>query len=417
MDKQIVKDILIKAINYVKPENLLLEKIRLNNNTLIIGNYTVPLKKYKNIYIAGSGKASFSMLKAIKKILGSKIKKGLIISNTHYEGFENIEVLKGSHPLPNESSLEATKRLCELLKDLNENDFLIYLLSGGSSAFVEQIPDDLKLEDIQEFTDILLKSGMTIEEINTLRKKISLVKGGKLLNYIRSNGICLVLSDVIGDDLRYIGSGPLYAKKDNFTPEKILDKYNLQHNIPKKIKRYLLKPDNFPNKDFPHFIIGNNLDFLKAIQRLLKKKANIHGKILTTFLKGEAKEVAKVVVAIGKFSKGCIILGGESTVIVRGTGKGGRNQEMVLSALSELQNDKNFLFASVASDGIDGNSPAAGAIIGEDTILRAKQLNLDIQNFLKKNDSYTFLKKTNSLIVTGPTGTNVLDATLILWHN
>ena len=415
MDKQIVKDILTEAIKHVKPENLLPKKIKLQNNSLIIDNSIISLNNYKNIYVCGSGKASVSMAKAVSKILSNKIKAGIIISNFNYKDIGNIKVLKGSHPIPHEDSLTSTTKLCEHLTTLNEDDFLIYLLSGGSSALVEKLPNDLDLNDLQEFTNLLLNSGMTIQETNVLRKKISLVKGGKLLNYIKCNGVCLVLSDVIGDDLRYIGSGLLFPEKDNLTPVEIIEKYNLDNKIPEKIKKYLIKQEKSIDKKLPHFIIGNNLDFLKAIQKLLKEKINIQSKILTTMLKGEAKEVAKVLVAIGKFSKECILFGGETTVTVKGSGKGGRNQEMVLSALSELQNEKNFIFASVTSDGIDGNSSTAGAIIDENTTLKAENLKLDIIKFLNNNDSYNFFKRTNDLIITGHTGTNVLDATLLVY--
>ncbi len=413
MDKQIVKEILTEAIELVKPENSLLKKVKFQNNSLIIDNSIISLNNYKNVYVCGSGKASVNMAKAIIEILSDKIKSGVIVSSFNHENIGNIKVLKGSHPVPNEDSLVATNRLCKFLSTLNHDDFLIYLLSGGSSALVEKLPDNLSLKEIQEFTDILLKSGMTIQEMNVLRKKISIVKGGGLLNFIKCKGISLVLSDVIGDDLRYIGSGLLFSEKDDLSPEEIIKKYNLEDKIPEKIKKYLIKPINRVNKRFPHYIIGNNLDFLKTIQKLLKEKADIGSKILTTFLKGEAKEVAKVIVSLGKFSKGCILFGGETTVTVKGSGKGGRNQEMVLSALSELQNEKDFLFASVASDGIDGNSSAAGAIIDKNTFLKAENLKLDMIKFLNNNDSYNFFRKTNDLILTGQTGTNVLDATLI----
>ena len=413
--KNIIKNVLINAIIEVKPENLIKKYIKYSNHTLKIKKHSINLKKYKNIYLCGSGKASIEMAKSLHQILEDKIKEGVIISNQSHEDFKNIKILKGSHPIPDEHSLKSTKNLCNFLKKLNKGDFLIYLLSGGSSALLEILPKDISLEDLKNLTEIMLKSGMTIEEINTLRKRISLVKGGKLLNYINCDGICLVLSDVIGDDLRYIGSGPLFPEKDDFEPGKILEKYNIEDKIPENIKKYFLKSYNVSKRKFQHFIIGNNLDFLEGIKKLLKKEAKIEANILTTYLKGEAKDVAKVIVSIGKYLKGCIIFGGETTVTVKGNGKGGRNQELVLSALIELRNKKNFIFASVASDGIDGNSDAAGAIIDENTPKIMKELNIEPLEFLIKNNSYNFFKKTNDLILTGPTGTNVLDATVMLY--
>ncbi len=413
MNKKIIKDILVQAIDNVRPHKLIQNKISFKNGNLLTENKKIPLDKYKKIYICGSGKASIEMATALQQILGDKIKEGIIIYNQNHEKIKNIKILKGSHPIPEENSLKSTKILCDFLKKLDKDDFLIYLLSGGSSALLEMLPEDVSLDELKNLTEIMLKSGMTIEEINTLRKRISLVKGGKLLNYIKCDGICIVLSDVIGDDLRYIGSGPLFPEKDDFEPQKILEKYNIEDKIPEKIKKYFGKSHNLPKDKFPHFIIGSNLDFLKAIKKLLKKEANIEADILTTYLKGEAREIAKVIVSIGKFLKKPLIFGGETTVTVKGDGKGGRNQEIVLSALLELQYEKNFIFASIASDGIDGNTNAAGAIIDKNTIKKVNNLNLEILEYLKRNDSYSFFQQTEDLIITGITGTNVLDATFI----
>ena len=413
MDKQKIIEILKESIKEVKPENLIKNQIKFSKNILQIKNHSINLKKIKKIYVCGSGKASYGMGVALLDILGDKLSGGVIISPVKHEKIKNIKILKGSHPIPDENSLKSTEILCNFLKKLDKDDFLIYLLSGGSSALLEMLPEDVSLDELKNLTEIMLKSGMTIEEINSLRKRISLVKGGKLLNYIKCDGICIVLSDVIGDDLRYIGSGPLFPEKDDFEPQKILEKYNIEDKIPEKIKKYFVKSHNVQKRKFPHFIIGSNLDFLKAIKKLLKEKANIEADILTTFLKGEAREVAKVIVSIGKFLKKPLIFGGETTVTVKGDGKGGRNQEIVLSALLELQYEKNFIFASIASDGIDGNTNAAGAIIDKNTIKKVNNLNLEILEYLNRNDSYNFFQQTEDLIITGITGTNVLDATFI----
>ncbi len=413
MDKQRIKQILIKAIDEVKPEKIIKKKIKFEKDILFVNNKKFFLKNYKNIYLCGSGKASIQMAKALKSILGLRLKAGIIISN--FEDYiDKIEVLKGSHPIPDESSLKSTEKLCDFLKNMDTNDFFIYLLSGGTSAMLEIMPENVSLADLKNFTEILLKSGMTIQEMNVLRKKLSKVKGGKLLNYVNCNGICFVFSDVIGDDLRYIGSGPLYAGKDFIKPEKILKKYNIENKIPENIKHHLLKKDKVIEKrKIPHFIIANNLTFLKTIQYLLKKELNLDAIVLTDSLKGEAREVAKVVVSLGKFQKKPLIFGGETTVTVKGNGLGGRNQEMVLSALIEIQDEKYFIFTSIASDGIDGPTNAAGAIIDKYSIKKFKNLKLNPENFLLNNDSYNFFKKIDDLIITGKTGTNLLDATFI----
>ncbi len=418
MDKQALKSILLQAIENVKPKYLIKSKITFHNNILYINDNEINLKKYSNIYVCGAGKASVDMAIGINEILKDRISGGIVISNIKSEDIGNIKVLKGSHPVPDEQSLLATENLCNFLKKIKPQDFLIFLLSGGTSALLEMLSANVTIKEFQNFTDILLRSGMTIQEMNTLRKKISLVKGGKLLNFINCDCICLVLSDVIEDNLRYIGSGPLYLKEDDYDALEILEKYNIFNKIPDKIRNILLKNQKIKlNKKVKHFIIGNNFTFLKNIQNLLKKNFNINTEILTTYLKGEAREVAKVLVSISKFNKGKFLLfGGETTVTVKGEGKGGRNQEMVLSALVELKNEKNFIFASIASDGIDGNSDAAGAIIDNNSTLKSQKLNLNPEKFLHNNDSYNFFNRIGDLITTGSTGTNVLDATVIYIH-
>ncbi len=425
--KKTAVEIFKSAVNSVLPDNLIKNSLNIYDSTLIIENDKYNIQKF---YVFGSGKASVKMAEVIEELFLDKIEDGIVVCNYSKE-LKKIKVLEGSHPVPDEKSIKAGEILLSEMSKLSENDFFIYLLSGGSSALIEKPVPPITLDDLKKTTQLLLKNSVPIDEINVIRKHISLIKGGRLGESTKAKGIVIVISDVVGDDLETIGSAPLYFDRSTYKDAfEILNKYNIWEKLPESVKEVIQKGLNgeikdtpkAPNPNIKHYIIGNNFKALMSA----KQKANefgLDGKIMTSQLEGEAKEVAKVIVSIGKeiektgnpFSPPvCLLFGGETTVTVVGNGNGGRNQEMTLSALKEIKEDKNLIFLSGGTDGIDGNSDAAGAVADYRTYLKSKEMNLNIDDYLKNNDSYHFFKETGDLIITGKTGTNVMDVTILI---
>lgn len=424
MNSEMLRNIIEASIEAVKPDKVIEHTVKITNKILKVQEHSFDLTKYNRIIIAGCGKASIKMAKSIKMILDANhiATKCLIISN-YYEPAADITVKLGSHPIPTEKSVEAANSMIDFLSKCKNSDFLIYLLSGGSSALMELPKPPLTIGDIQNVTEILLKAGLNIKELNIIRKKLSLIKGGKLNRYINCHGVVLVLSDVIGDKLESIGSAPLYYKKEENNIINLIDKYNLKEKLAKKIINILLTEEEEIVNRLPHFIIGNNLTALKAV----KKKAAEYGltsETLTSTLRGEASQAGKFIASIGEYqSKNTnknklFIFGGETTVTVKGNGVGGRNQELALSALQEIEGNDNIYIASFGTDGIDGPTDAAGAIVSNELLKKAKNLSIGIDTYLDNNDSYNFFKKVGGHITFGPTGTNVCDIVLLfILHN
>lgn len=415
-------DYLLKKID---PEKRVQEFLIKEGNKLKIGEDEIDLNKFDKIFLISFGKAGVKMAKgALSKI---NFNKGLVISNIDYFDFpNNIEYIKGEHPTPGNGSFYAGKKLIELSNEIKENDLTIILISGGGSSLVEYplIP----LSDLKELTSLMLKHGLSIDEINTIRKHISKIKGGKLLKYLKGKVYSLIISDVIGDDLSVISSGVTYFDNSTFLDAlNNLKNYDLIDRVPKSVIEIInkgikgeisetLKENEFPKKRVKNFIISSNYDACKILINFFKDKG-YNTFYLGSRINGDVKDVSKVIGGIiidiyeNKIDvpKPCVLLyGGETTVIVKGNGIGGRNQEIALLISKYIQN-KNILFLSFGTDGIDGNSPASGAIVDGETLNRAKRLNLDYKKFLENNDTYNFFKQLNDLIILGPTGNNVMD--------
>lgn len=411
------------AIESVKPSVLIPKSVRIKESKLFIAGSVFDLTTIKNIYVIGAGKASGFMAYEIEKILGSKITHGVVsVYDASDIKLAKIKLIEAGHPLPNENSLIAGEKIFKLSSSAVENDLVITLISGGGSALMELLPDGILLNDYRKLTDLLLQSGADITEINIVRKSISKIKGGKLGKAVYpAKSITLIISDVVGDNLESIASGPTFINsKVNLDAKSVLHKYNLFDKIPLSIKNYFgeLSDDNklsylqFENQSI--FIIGNNLTALNAA----KEKAEQFGfdsKIVNNKLVGEArsagKEIANLIKNYLNIDKPtCLIFGGETTVTIKGKGLGGRNQELVLASLIEIKEvNKIFIIASVGTDGRDGPTDAAGAFINEQTWKKAIELKLDPQKFLEENNSYNFFNSVGTLIKTGTTGTNVMD--------
>ncbi len=425
LKREDAKEIFFAGVDAVLPQNIIKNSIKLKENTLIIENREFELNRYKNIYLLGAGKASTKMAEAVYELIGKRIKKGVVVG-TEEKNIGNIKILKGSHPIPDENSLNGANEILGLVDEIEEDDLAIFLLSGGASALMEKPIEPITLQDLQKTNELLLKSGADIDDINIVRKHISMIKGGKLAYKCKAEAIVLVISDVIGDHLETIGSAPCYYDKYSFEDaEKILHKYKIFEKVPKCVREVIEKGikgeiEDTPKKEsakIPHFIIASNKKALKYSSKKAKELGYV-SHIVTSKMCGEAKDVAKDIIKRVKdveYFKGFVLLfGGETTVKVKGNGKGGRNQEMTLTALLEIEHDEKILFLSGGSDGIDGNSDVAGAVADYKIYEKSKELALDIEKFLNNNDSYTFFKNAGGLLITGYTGTNVMDIAMII---
>jgi glycerate 2-kinase len=423
-------DLFAEAVNAASPNNMLPQTLAVDGDILTVMGKRYSLGKEQGIYVFGSGKASVRAAMAVEEILGDRIAGGLVISNYDEGPLEKIKVFVSTHPVPDGRSIEAAELMMAALSGLSRDDVFIYLLSGGSSSLLEKPIPPLTLHDLQEMSNMLIQGGLTIEEMNVVRKHLSLVKGGKLAKLTEARGVVLVISDVIGDDLETIGSAPLYYDRSTFHDAfAILSRDGLWEALPVSVRSLLEQglagdleetPKSMP-PHIDHFIIGSNIESL----RKAKEKADIMGiktHIISSRLRGEAREIARAIVSIGEeiiitanpfTSPVCLLFGGETTVTVRGQGKGGRNQEMCLAALKEIRNRKGLLFLSAGTDGIDGNSDAAGAVVDYQSYERLLELGLNMDEYLNRSDSNGLFKQTGDLIITGPTGTNVMDITML----
>lgn len=419
-NKKIAKQIFFDALSASLPKKFIHNFCTLKGNILSLREDEYNLKNYKNIYVFGSGKASLAMATEIEHLLKEKIFDGVIISPQEAKNLRKIKVLQASHPLPTQKSIDATKELLEVMHQCKEDDFYIYLLSGGTSALLELPQESISLKELQETTSLMLESGLNIQEINSVRKELSQVKGGQLAKHIKATGVVLVLSDVIDDDLHSIGSAPLYFDNTNsLNVKEVLNKHKLLTKVPLSVQIILNKTkihnDALEKKAIKHYIIASNKHALHAAFQSAKKEFP-SVKIIKEPMVGDVKEFTQNALKIIKNSDTkCIIFGGECTVKLTKSGQGGRNQHAVALMLKELcHSTKEFCFLSASTDGIDGNSDAAGAVIDKQSCKILKESNIDIQNYIDNFDSYHLLKLSDDLIITGYTNTNVIDLAIII---
>ena len=439
MDK-IIRDahqIINAAINAVKPDLLIRRRVKLKDSLLHIGREKFQLSDFEKIFIIGAGKASAFMAREMEELLGQHLFYGVVsVKYGHSAPCRKIRILEAGHPVIDKNSLAATRDILEVAQQAGEKDLVLCLLSGGGSALLEQIPPNFSLPELQKVFELLLGCGANIEEINTVRKHLSLVKGGQLARAIApATCASIILSDVIGDPLESIASGPTAPDFTTFQDAwQVIEKYQLPDKLPAAIRLYLLSgvnrnlPETLKGNDpifkrVHNIILGSNSESLKAAG---KKAATIgyNTLILSSRIQGEAREVAKVLAGVVQEIQqnnmpvkkpACLLMGGETTVTLKGKGKGGRNQELALAALLAMKNiPKKYLIASVGTDGSDGPTDAAGGIAHPGIWEEANMQKLDPQGFLQQNNAYPFLEKTGGLIKTGPTGTNVMDVIFAL---
>ncbi|MDD5450422.1 MAG: glycerate kinase [Desulfovibrionales bacterium] len=429
------------GLSAVDPYKDVHNRLVVKNDMLILGGELqkgreYDLRRFRRVFVLGAGKASVPMAAACEEILQKRISKGIIVTKYGHSGpLKYITIVEAGHPVPDKAGLHAAQDILTLLNGSQTDDLIIFLTSGGCSALLPLPVPPITLSEKKRLTNLLLKSGATIKEINAVRKHISMTKGGGLAKQAHpSTVINLILSDVVGDNLDVIGSGPFVPDSSTFQVAwDVLEKYNLKSRLPESIIKHLRaglegKVQETPKPGQPCFrkvynlIIGSNLAALKAAENKAKS-LGLKTLILSSQIQGEAGELAGFYAAIAKeiLQSGypsstpiCILAGGEPTVTVKGKGLGGRNTELALSVAIEIQGVNGISFLSGGTDGTDGPTDAAGAIVSGSTYGKALKKGLKPESYLAHNDSYNFFKKTGGLLITGPTGTNVMDIHIML---
>jgi glycerate-2-kinase len=411
-------------------------KIKLENSCFQVGDASFNVQNFKRIFVIGGGKAGAAMAQTLEEILDGHITAGLV--NVPYGTKEKTHIVKlheASHPVPDNAGILGTRSMMTIAEQAKEDDLVICLISGGGSSLMPLPREGITLEEKQKLTNALLKSGATINEINIVRKHLSVFKGGWLAKKAYPAKVLnIILSDVIGDPLDSIASGPTVPDSSTFNDaRKILEKYDLWLSVSGSVHEIFTNGsggllEETPKKGDPvfgkvqSFIIGNNRTAIQATLESLKTEG-LNTLLLPDFLEGEAKQIGK---ALAKFANGVfssgeplpkplgVVSGGEATVTVTGKGLGGRNQEAALSAALNLNESGDCVIAFLSTDGIDGPTNAAGAIVDGCTVSRAIALALNPQKSLEENDSHSFFSTLGDLIITGATGTNVNDISVII---
>ncbi len=438
--RTILRQIYDHALRSVDPEAAVLRFLTRDGDTLQLADRTYLLSSFRKTVVAGFGKAGVPMAKAVEEVLGERLDDGLVIVKYGHGGqLRKTRVVEAGHPEPDEAGESGANTLLQLVGSLTTEDLLIVLISGGGSALVPAPVPGISLADKKKTTELLLQCGATIHEMNCVRKHLSRIKGGRLLNHVHgATVLALMLSDVVGDDMSTIASGPTVPDPTSFADALgILARYNLESEAPASVLNYLrhgaagdpqapetLKPSEAGKLKTQNLIVGSNFLGLQAAAEK-SEELGFAPLILSSSVEGNTADVAKVHVAMAReiLATGnpvrrpcCLISGGETTVRVTGSGKGGRSQEFALWCAREAAGwpDATILFASLGSDGTDGPTDAAGAVADSCSVARAKALNLRIDDYLARHDSYNFFKPLNDLIITGPTRTNVMDFRFVL---
>jgi len=434
--RQHALEIFQAALKAVDPIEAVLRYVKRVDDGLQIGEHRFAFKDYDRILVVGAGKAGAPMARALEDLLGDRITDGVIVvKEGHGMQLGHVRIHEASHPVPDERGIKGAEEILSLVKDAGERDLVLCLISGGGSALLVAPAEGVTLEDKQEVTRLLLACGADIHEINTIRKHLSRAKGGGLARFAYPAAVVsLILSDVIGDDLNVIASGPAVPDTSTFADTRqVLEKYDIWDRVPAAVQSRIdqgLKGDieDTPKAGDAVFkrcfskLVGTNIQALKAAG-LRSEELGYRTLILSSTVEGEAREVAKVLTAIARevrdsgnplSAPACILCGGETTVTIRGDGKGGRNQEFVLASALVIDGGANVVVLAGGTDGNDGPTDAAGAIADGSTLVRARAKGLDPLDFLRRNDSYHFFQPLEDLVITGPTRTNVMDVYMLL---
>ena len=429
-------DIFKAGLKAVDPRTTVKKYMKREGQTLIVDEKKYDLNQFDRIYVVGGGKAGASMASAVEEILGNLVTEGIVNVKYGYTAKLNkIRINEADHPVPDEAGSRGAEEIVKLVGNTQENDLLICLISGGGSALLPLPVHGISLNEKREVTKKLLACGANINEINAVRKHMSGVKGGQLARFsYPATLITLILSDVIGNYLDVIASGPTVPDSSTFEDAKeIMERYKIWNTIPDTVKNHFEKGigGNIPEtpkagenifSKTQNVIVGSNIQAVMAARKKAGK-LGYNTMVLSSFIEGETKDVAKVHAAIAKeilqsgnpvSTPACVISGGETTVTIRGKGKGGRNQEFCLAAAIDIAGLDSVVILSGGTDGTDGPTDAAGAICDGQTIERALAKKIKAMDYLMDNNAYPFFKELDDLLITGPTNTNVMDLRLVL---
>ncbi len=439
--RRAAREILAAGLEAADPERLVRRHLRVDDDSLTVAGVRHRFRKGRRVVLIAAGKAAGTMARAAEEVLGDRISEGLAVDIVEARPpLARTRLRIARHPLPDRRGLRAAAEVEALARGLDKDDLLLLLISGGASALLPAPVAGISLDDKVAVTSHLLRAGATIGELNTVRKHLSRLKGGGLARAAwPARVVCLVLSDVVGDDLSTIASGPTVPDPTTYAEAlDVLRRRQVLSALPRPVRRHLEAgaagrvPETPKAKDrvfrgVRTRIVGSNRWTVEAAAQEARR-LGLRALTLTTFLEGEAREVARVLVSVLRecVESGtpgeppiCLLAGGETTVTVRGDGLGGRNQELVVAAVEPLSAlPAHAVVASLATDGIDGISVAAGGIVDQDSARRARQMGLAPPAvFLGSSDSAGFLAPLGDLIITGPTGTNVVDLTILLAGN
>ena len=427
------------ALQAVEPAQAVRQHLKVAHGELCVAGKCWQLASLRRVRLLSVGKAAVPMAEAAAELLGERLERGLVVTKYEHAATHTlptrIQVIEAGHPIPDEAGKRGATAALKLLERSTPQDLVLVLLSGGGSALLPAPVQGVTLSALQTTTELLLCSGASITELNAVRKHLSRLKGGQLARAANPAQVsALILSDVVGDPLDVIASGPTVPDTTTYTDAwAVLERYEIQSKIPPSVSAYLRaglsgeipetpKPGAALFEEVHNQLIGSNRQAaLAAVETA--RKLGYQSLLLTTFVEGEAREVAQVAAALAKGIRrycdpltppACLVWGGETTVTVRGTGSGGRNQELALAAAQALSGWEDLALMALATDGTDGPTNAAGAVIDGSTIQRALALGLDPQTALAQNDTYPLLAATGDLLQLGPTGTNVNDLLVIL---
>jgi glycerate-2-kinase len=429
-----LKRLLEQGLKAVEAGAAVRRAVTRRGHSLIIGRRRYDLRRYDRIIAVGAGKATARMARALERCLGSRLEGGLVVVKYgHAVPTSKITVKEAAHPIPDKAGQRATARLQTIVSGLTSRDLLIVLLSGGASSLLAAPANGLTLADEQTVTNKLLRCGADIREINTVRKHLSSIKGGRMAESTRASIVTLILSDVPGDDLSAIASGPTVPDPTTYDETVlILKRYRLWRSIPPRVQKYLLKGQRGRVKETPkarssvfrrvhHHLIGSNTVAVAAVLKAARAsglRTLVHESFTGNAVQAGMRfgKMARRLATSSRSQKRpcCIVAGGETTVVVTGKGQGGRAQEFAVAAAQEIAGLQRVWVAAVGTDGTDGPTNVAGAVVDGTTIKRAKQCGIDLDKALAHHDTYPVLKRLDCHIMTGPTGTNVNDLYLLL---
>lgn len=429
------KRIFLAGVRSVLPEKLITDTLSRRGQALVAGSHEVSLGGIENILVIGAGKASAAMGHYVECILGDRISDGhIVVKYGHSCLLKRIRVTEAGHPLPDENGFRATREIIEMANRASGNDLVICLISGGASALLTDLPDGLLPEELYIVNNLLVRSGATINEINCVRKHLSSVKGGQLARTIRpARLVTLIISDVIGNHLDVIGSGPTVPDTTTFADAlAVIEKYNLTGDVTRGVLNYIRdgcagyhpetpKPGDLIFEGTLNVIAGTNQAALRACKNEASK-LGFRSYIVDAGLEGDVDTVCESILSTAISFRNnedipkpaCLLYGGETTVRVTGSGAGGRNQHLALSAAIKLKDIPGITILSAGTDGTDGPTDAAGAVADSDTYAEASSMNEDPVNYLADFNSYNFFRRIGGLITTGPTYTNVMDIVVVI---